>query len=1252
MDWRRDPGLTTQVQANCGFFAKAVGFQRLVVAWDTCSAVPSPKSSSQAVGKRPMQGNPIGRAAQSAERIASDLFPPRNRSRASTDQGGSPIRKDRANFGLLAGVVAALGLVFAGVAAAQAPLTIPVDAGGNPIVPEGMTLETVGVIETLAGTGAVSYGGDGGPASQASFRFPRGVAADTAGNIYIADSSDHRIRLIDSNGMIKTLAGTGESGYGGDGGPATLAHLNHPEGVAADGAGNVYFADSANHRVRKIDTTGMISTLAGTGERGDGGDDGPAVEARLSYPAGVAVDNEGNVYVADSWNHRVRKVDREGTITTLAGRGFRGYVGNGGPADQAALANPMGLSVDSEGNVYVADTWNHRVRRIDGSGVISTIAGSGRDGDSGDGRRALAASVGYPAAVATGPAGVVYVITYSFETANRRLRRIDPEGLIEAFAGTGPEGYGGDRGPAADAWLAYPMGVAADTDGNIYIADAYNARVRVVRRGFQVRIPLGESGDSVALVVAPGGELRIGGEPAAVGTTVESDTGNKYSLQKRDDGVIFAGYVPWTQALRVGRRAVTLTKQEDGTWRHGNEPAANGYRLSIGGRTYVLELAAGHWSLPEYVIETVAGGNTAVKERVAATAATVERPQDVAVDAAGNVYVVEATRPRVRKIDTSGVITTFAGTGEWGSSGDGGLATEAQLHWPRALALDAEGNLYVAAERGRRIRRINRSGVITTIAGNGECCDDGNGGSALDARISPQGLAVDRSGNLYIADGWDNVRKIDSSGMITAIVGTDGRRGFEGDGGAAIRALVDRPLGVAADQQGYVYIADYDNDRIRVIDPDGRITTFAGTGQRGFSGDGGPATQARLNRPYAVELDAAGNLYVADRGNRRVRKIDASGIITTFAGNGECCYRGDGRRRAVEARLNGPAGMAVDRAGNVYVATEYENRVLKIDTSGRISTLAGNGGPDSRDLDGIASNVLLENPGGVATLPSGDMVFADRNRVWRVDAAGTVVPFAGSRDWGYEGDGGLAVEAKMQWIDGLASDAAGNVYVTDFQNHRIRKIDSKGVISTLAGTGQRGYSGDGGPAAQARLERTCEIVADAVGNVYLAAWDGYRIRKIDTGGRISTIAGTGQRGSAGDGGPAVRAQLRNPCRGIAVDDQGNVYVSGGRRIRKIDSSGRITTVKELDRWDFWSEALAMDERGNLLIASRYRIFRMDADGKVSLIAGTSKRGYGGDGGPARAGGFSLSQMAVDRTGDIWLADEYSRRIRVLRKQRN
>ena len=263
-------------------------------------------------------------------------------------------------------------------------------------------------------------------------------------------------------------------------------------------------------------------------------------------------------------------------------------------------------------------------------------------------------------------------------------------------------------------------------------------------------------------------------------------------------------------------------------------------------------------------------------------------------------------------------------------------------------------------------------------------------------------------------------------------------------------------------------------DWVRRIDASGIITTFAGTGERGFSGDGGPATEAQLNRPIAVATDGLGNVLVADKGNYRVRKIDPSGVITTFAGNGE---------------------------------------------------------PDFSESSGKALDVVIDNPHGVAALPLGDVLFADRFQVWKLDSSGAMSVFAGSGRYGYSGDGGSALQARMKWIRGLAADSSGNVYVADSDNYRVRKIDTAGEISTLAGTGDEGFSGDGGPATRARLGRICEIAADPLGNVYIAESSGYRIRKIDTSRRISTIAGTGERSTSGDGGPASLATLRDPCRG-------------------------------------------------------------------------------------------------------------------------
>ena len=1178
---------------------------------------------------------------------------------SGTRQGGpssspgvlaAPRRTERAIWVSRVIRIGCLGGLVSLVAVAQAPLAIPLDAGGRPAPPPGVALERIGVIETLAGTGWEDFSGDGGPASRASLRFPRGVATDAAGNIYVTDTRDHRIRRIDSQGMITTFAGTGRRGFEVGGRPATEARLDHPEAVAVDRDGNVYVAESGNHRISRIDSAGVITPFAGTGERGYGGDGGPATEALLDAPAGIAVDSAGNVYVADTWNHRVRRVDRQGTITTLAGTGLWGYRGDGTAATRAQLAYPASVAIDAAGNVYVADSWNHRIRRIDSSGVISTLVGTGEQGDGGDGGPAAVATLTFPSAVASDPSGNVYVIAYSYETFNQRVRRVSRSGLIAAFAGSGEEGYGGDGGPAIDAQLAYPTGVAADASGNVYVADGRNARVRAIEMGWQLSVPLGNSGESVPLVVdvEAGGVLTLDGEPVVPGKRVEAGTGSWYSLSA-DEGVVVAEYVTERQLVWVGGRAVTLTRQEDGSWWNGDQRAENGYRYAVRGREYVLELLEGEWGLAEYVIDTFAGGNTAVTEGVAATAAGLARPWDIAADAAGNVYIAETDRPRIRKVDGSGVITTVVGTGEWGSTGDGGPATEAALHRPRSLATDRAGNLFVADERDHRIRKIDRAGVITTVAGTGDCCYSGDGGAATDARIRyPQGVATDSRGNLYIADGSTTVRKVASSGIITTIAGSYGEPGFSGDGGPAIEALLDRPIAVAADDANNVYIADLDNNRIRVIDPTGTITTFAGSGGRGFGGDGGPAVNALLDEPYGVAVDRIGNVFVADEGNRRVRKIDRSGVITTFAGTGQCCAEGDGGA-ATKAALSA-RGVAADGKGNLYV-TDAWARVRRIDRFGEITTFAGTGEWPVSEEGGRALESSLYWPQGVAALPTGDVVFADWYRMWRVDSAGTMSLFAGRRR-DFSGDGGSAVEAGLRDPRRLATDASGNVYVADYYNHRIRKINPAGVISTLAGTGDQGFSGDGGIGTRARIERTCEIAADSVGNVYIAARNSYRIRKIDTAGRISTLAGTGVRGNAGDGGPAAKAQLNYPCRGLAADDQGNVYLSAGRSIRKIDGSGTITAFKNLERWDIWTEALAVDALGNLFVAGRYRVFKIDADGKVSLIAGTGNRGYGGDGGPAHAGGFSVSQMTVDRAGDIWLADDYSRRIRVLRNQRN
>jgi len=352
-------------------------------------------------------------------------------------------------------------------------------------LPSWLTLSqgTSGIITTIAGTGNNGYSGDNGPATSAELYYPFDIAVDGNGNIYIADAFNSRIRKVDTNGIITTVAGDGNDGYSGDNGPATSAELNDPRGVAVDSNGNIYIADTDNNRIRKVDTNGIITTVAGisctSGYCGHSGDNGPATSAELYDPRGVAVDSKGNIYIADYGNERIRKVDTNGIITTVAGDGTYGYGGDNGPATSAQLRSPEDVAVDNSGNIYIADNGNHRIRKVDTNGIITTVAGNGTqdyNGDNGDNGLATSAKLDYPEGVAVDSSGNIYIA----DANDRRIRKVDTNGIITTVAGTGGDGYSGDNGPATSAHLASPIGVAVDSKGNIYIADFYNNRIRKV----------------------------------------------------------------------------------------------------------------------------------------------------------------------------------------------------------------------------------------------------------------------------------------------------------------------------------------------------------------------------------------------------------------------------------------------------------------------------------------------------------------------------------------------------------------------------------------------------------------------------------------------------------------------------------------------------------------------------------------------------------------------------------------------------
>jgi len=559
----------------------------------------------------------------------------------------------------------------------------------------------------------------------------------------------------------------------------------------------------------------------------------------------------------------------------------------------------------------------------------------------------------------------------------------------------------------------------------------------------------------------------------------------------------------------------------------------------------------------------------------------------IAVDAAGGIYIASVSDHVVRKV-SGGVISTVAGTGVAGFSGDNGLATGAQLNSPYGVAVDAAGNLFIADYGNSRIREVT-GGVITTVAGNGTLGFGGDNGLAIAAQLSgPRAVLVDAAGNLYIADSGNYRVRIVTAGVIGTVAG-NGVPGFGGDAGPATSAQLNLPCGLALDAAGNLLIADYYNNRIRQVS-NGVISTMAGKGTPGFSGDNGPAVTAQLNNPFALALDGAGNLFIADYGNNRLRKV-SGGIVTTVAGNGTVGFSGDGGS-AASAQLDAPHGLALDSAGNLYIVETTGNR-SRIVVAGVINT---------------AATGQLTQPWGVAVDSADNVYFADTggNRVRKL-SGGTVTTVVGTGTAGFSGDGGPAVSAQLNSPASVAVDAAGDLYIADSANNRVRKVTGT-TITTVAGSGV--------PASD-QLTSPTGVALDSAGNLYIADTGNNRVRKL-AGGVISTIAGNGVAGYSGDNAAATGATLNSPGT-VAVAANGALFVADtlNSAIRRV-VGGTITTITTIPGIGLGGpQGLAVDAAGNVYVAdtlnNRVRLLTvvpLSITGPSSLANGTVGAAYG------------------------------------------
>lgn len=682
---------------------------------------------------------------------------------------------------------------------------------------------------------------------------------------------------------IKTVAG------GGEGGPATLARPGIVSDIAHGPDGAVYFVDSERHLVQVIQTDGTLRTLVGSGTAGFSGDGGPGIEAEVARPLGIAVGQTGDVYIADTDNHRIRRIDASGDITTIGGTGVAGFSGDGGPGTDAQLSQPVSVAVDAAGFLYVADFSNRKIRRISPSGVIEPYAG--REGQligsvrvEGVGGAAIEAEIGFPRSLSVGPAGSLYFIG----ALNEHVLRIDARGKLSIVAGGGETGFTADGASAFTARLQIG-GIDVGSDGTVHLVDAF--RVRRIESGLLVTLGGTGVGEYAGLDGAaadasfPAGKLRVSeSDDVVVTATTVDNSGDDLVFDSRVMRIEAGGAIETILGGDMDRPVLAVLAELS---------SPGGVAAGVDGELYLTD-SGRHVVLR---VDSDGGLSTVAGTNVSGDGADFGAPLETALNIPrgvwaaddGSVYLSDAANHKVRRILPAGIdpdfpeglVVTVAGTGTRGSAGDGGPGTDAELNFPAGLAVDSAGAVFVADTQNHRIRRIGSDGTITTVAGNGVQGSGGDGGPAIEASLhGPSDVWVDGVGRIFIADeGNDRVRRVDEAGVITTIAGPD---------------LLKSPAGIAVDGVGNLLVSEKGGHRIRRIVKDEDVETIAGDGNAGRRGDGGLAASARLNRPGDLGLDRQGNLLVVDTGNRRIRQIQGVGVFPPPYPVASADFDGDG----------------------------------------------------------------------------------------------------------------------------------------------------------------------------------------------------------------------------------------------------------------------------------------------------------------------------------------------------------------------
>ena len=1010
------------------------------------------------------------------------------------------------------------------------------------------------------------------PGQQWFFDTPNAVAVDGSGNIYVgtyaSDENPYQVTRLSPAGVILDSWGIlGEEN----------GQINELADIAVDGDGNVYVADSGNNRVQKFMLIEDYHSFQMNLES-DGNGEYPM------SPNGVAVDGDGNIYVSYMNDNRVEKFNSSGQVVTDWWSQASGY----------QFSQPTDIAVDLHGNVYVADMGNNRIQKYDSAGGYLGTIESSEESDF---------SLNMPMGLAVDGSDNLYVT----ELMNHRVQKFSPAGsslgtLGGAESGTGPGEFIAPGGVAVDSsgniyvldtqnsrvqkfsefntesfeleWgsfggandqFRYPNGIAVDSAGNVYVSDSGNYRIQKFSSIGKSIEKWGSPGVADGQFLMPGGTLDSNNNIYVV------DSGNN-RVQKLG-ATAPAGYTVTFDSNGGSLVAAISNVAVNTTVDLPTPPTKAGYTFAgwykdngVFGNGFTSATPV-TGNITVYAKWTAVGAPSGFVPIIPDEQWFFGQPYSVAVDSNGNVYVADTGNHRILKYDPSGI---FLET--WGVRG----TSAGQFTSPYGIAVDSEGNAYVTDMLNNRVqKRESATGVWTTWGSNG-----GNDGEFR----TPTGIAVDTSGNVYVVDTNNSrVQKFDSDGNYITEWGSGGNG----------QNQFSMPYGIAVSSSGSVYVADSNNHRIQVFSSTGtHEATWGGT-----SGSG----EGQFKSPSGVAVDSSGNVYVADNFNHRIQKFNSIGEHQGMWGE----------KGLDNGQFTNPSGIAADSMGNVYVADNQNNRVQKFDSTGAFLAKWGSKGSEDGELN---------LPYAMAVDINESIYVADteNNRIQKFDSTGEFVAA-----WGEKG----TENGQFNSPQGIAVDRDGNVYVTDALNNRVQKFNSTGIHQLTFGN----IDNEDG------LKRPTGIAVDSSGNIYVADAQNFRIQKFDSSG-TSLL----KWGSEGEG----NGNFINP-KGIALDSGGNVYVidAGNNSIQKFQSTGDF-----ISRWGEEGEnngqlmypyGIAVDSGGNIYVADteNYRVQKFSSAG-----ASLAKWGSYGNG----SGLFSSPYgIAVDTYNNVYVADTYNHRIQKL-----